>query len=75
MVACGMCLVAYERITAAQVCRERRGALQCDGTEAEGVFVELKAGSCVLHHGATLHYSRGNSTALNRRAFIVNFRP
>ncbi|HNP21512.1 MAG TPA: phytanoyl-CoA dioxygenase family protein [Panacibacter sp.] len=51
------------------------GALQCDGTEAEGVFVELKAGSCVLHHGATLHYSRGNSTALNRRAFIVNFRP
>lgn len=51
------------------------GALQCDGSETEGVFIELKAGSCVLHHGGTLHYSRGNSTALNRRAFIINFRP
>ncbi len=42
---------------------------------AEGTAVEIKAGSCIWHHGATLHYSRGNSTALRRRAFITNFRP
>ena len=51
------------------------GALQCDATEDECVFIELKPGSCVLHHGRTLHYSRGNSTNMNRRAFIVNYRP
>lgn len=51
------------------------GALQCDATEEEGVFIEIEPGSCVLHHGGTLHYSRGNSTASDRRAFIVNFRP
>lgn len=51
------------------------GALECDGTEAEGVAVELQPGSCVLHHGGTLHYSRGNATATRRRAFITNFRP
>ncbi|CAL1519410.1 phytanoyl-CoA dioxygenase family protein [Chitinophaga sp. MM2321] len=50
-------------------------ALSCDATEAEGVGIELKAGSCVLHHGATLHYSRGNNTDSYRRAFIINFRP
>jgi phytanoyl-CoA hydroxylase len=43
--------------------------------ETEGVPVEIKAGSCVLHQGGTLHYSRGNSTDSQRRAFIVNFRP
>ncbi|HAD11491.1 MAG TPA: phytanoyl-CoA dioxygenase family protein [Saprospirales bacterium] len=51
------------------------GALTCDAYEAEGVAVELPAGSCVFHHGGTLHYSRGNSTGSQRRAFIVNFRP
>lgn len=51
------------------------GALMCDADEKEGVPVEIKAGSCVWHHGATLHYSRGNSTADRRRAFINNFRP
>lgn len=51
------------------------GALTCEGSEDEGVFVELKPGSCVLHHGGTLHYSRGNSTDSMRRAFITNFRP
>jgi phytanoyl-CoA hydroxylase len=50
-------------------------ALTCEANEAEGVGIELKAGSCVLHHGATLHYSRGNNTMGHRRAFIINFRP
>jgi len=51
------------------------GALTCDATEDEGVFIELQSGSCVFHHGGTLHYSRGNSTDGDRRAFIINFRP
>jgi phytanoyl-CoA hydroxylase len=51
------------------------GALQCKGNENEGVYVDLKPGGCVLHHGGTLHYSRGNSTDKRRRAFITNFRP
>lgn len=51
------------------------GALICDGSESEGVAIELKPGSCVLHGGHTLHYSRGNSTPSQRRAFIINFRP
>jgi ectoine hydroxylase-related dioxygenase (phytanoyl-CoA dioxygenase family) len=50
-------------------------ALICEASESEGVGIELKAGSCVLHHGATLHYSRGNITSSNRRALIINFRP
>ncbi len=54
---------------------QKGGALQCDATEDEGVFIELRPGSCVLHHGETLHYSRGNSTNTNRSAFIVNYRP
>jgi len=52
-----------------------KGALQCEGTEENSVFVELKPGSCVFHQGGTLHYSRGNSTSDNRRALITNFRP
>jgi phytanoyl-CoA hydroxylase len=51
------------------------GALECDGDEAEGVPVPIGAGSCTLHHGGTMHYSRGNSTSRRRRALIVNFRP
>jgi phytanoyl-CoA hydroxylase len=51
------------------------GALMCDATEDEAVAVEIKPGSCVFHHGGTLHYSRGNSTGKRRRAFITNFRP
>jgi len=51
------------------------GALQCMADESEGVPVELHPGGCVFHHGGTLHYSRGNSTDLRRRAFIANFRP
>jgi ectoine hydroxylase-related dioxygenase (phytanoyl-CoA dioxygenase family) len=51
------------------------GALSCDANESEGIAVELPPGSCAFHHGTTLHYSRGNSTGQQRRAFIVNFRP
>ncbi len=51
------------------------GALICDATEEEGIFIEIEPGDCILHHGATLHYSRGNSTGTNRRAYIINFRP
>ena len=52
-----------------------KGALQCQGTEEESIAVPLKSGSCSIHHGHTLHFSRGNSTSKNRRAFILNFRP
>ena len=51
------------------------GALTCDASEEEGLAIELKAGSCTFHHGRTLHYSRGNATDGQRRAFIINFRP
>ena len=51
------------------------GALVCDGSEDEGVAIEIKPGSCIFHHGHTLHYSRGNSTTGHRRAFIINLRP
>ena len=52
-----------------------KGALQCKGSEEESIAVPLKPGSCAIHHGHTLHYSRGNSTSGHRRAFILNFRP
>ena len=52
-----------------------KGALQCEGTEDNSVFIELEPGGCVFHQGGTLHYSRGNTTSENRRAFITNFRP
>ncbi len=51
------------------------GALICDCAENEGIAIEIKAGSCILHDGRTLHYSRGNKTDSHRRAYIVNFRP
>jgi ectoine hydroxylase-related dioxygenase (phytanoyl-CoA dioxygenase family) len=51
------------------------GALQCEANENEAVAAEILPGDCVFHHGGTLHYSRGNSTMLRRRAFITNFRP
>jgi ectoine hydroxylase-related dioxygenase (phytanoyl-CoA dioxygenase family) len=53
----------------------KNGALMCEGNENEAVSIPLKPGSCVLHHGATVHYSRGNTTHHQRRAMIVNFRP
>jgi ectoine hydroxylase-related dioxygenase (phytanoyl-CoA dioxygenase family) len=51
------------------------GALECDATEEEAIAIEVKAGSCIWHHGGTLHYSRGNTTNSKRRAFITNYRP
>ena len=51
------------------------GALQCAANEEEGVPVPLSVGSVVIHHGATVHYSRGNNTKFRRRAFIINYRP
>jgi phytanoyl-CoA hydroxylase len=51
------------------------GALMCEAFEEEGISIPLRPGSCVLHHGGTLHYSRGNSTGANRRALIINLRP
>lgn len=52
-----------------------KGALMCEGSEVNSVPIELTPGSAVFHQGGTLHYSRGNSTNDNRRAFITNFRP
>lgn len=52
-----------------------KGALKCKGSEEESVCVELNPGSCVIHQGNTLHYSRGNSTNDHRRALITNYRP
>lgn len=51
------------------------GALECDATEDEGIAIEILPGTTILHHGGTLHYSRGNSTDKLRRAFITNYRP
>ena len=48
-----------------------------DASESEprAQCVHLPAGSAVLWHGRTVHYSRGNSTDATRRTFIANFRP
>jgi ectoine hydroxylase-related dioxygenase (phytanoyl-CoA dioxygenase family) len=54
---------------------QKGGALTCEASETEATFIELDAGSCTFHDGRTLHYSRGNTTGLHRRAFIINFRP
>lgn len=51
------------------------GALVCDASEDEAIAVELPPGACTIHHGHTLHYTRGNSTQSRRRAFILNYRP
>ena len=50
-------------------------ALECDPPASGAAAVPLDPGSCTFHAGATLHYSRGNTTAGHRRALIVNFRP
>jgi ectoine hydroxylase-related dioxygenase (phytanoyl-CoA dioxygenase family) len=52
-----------------------KGALRCEGSEENAVCIPLEAGSCVLHQGGTLHYSRGNTTRQHRRALITNYRP
>ena len=52
-----------------------KGALTCVANEAEAVAMEVNPGDCIVHHGNTLHYSRGNSMNTRRRAFITNYRP
>lgn len=44
-------------------------------TEADGVCCPLQPGWCTVHGGRTLHYTRGNTTDTQRRAYIVNCRP
>jgi phytanoyl-CoA hydroxylase len=51
------------------------GALACACDESEGIAVPLLPGDATIHHGSTLHYSRGNSTNRHRAAYIVNYRP
>ncbi|MEM9327566.1 MAG: phytanoyl-CoA dioxygenase family protein [Bacteroidota bacterium] len=58
-----------------QFANKEGGALQCQANEEEAVAAEINAGDCVIHHGGTAHYSRGNSTLRRRRAFITNYRP
>lgn len=50
-------------------------ALTCNASEDEFTPVPLSPGSCTLHHGRTIHYTRGNKTPSNRRALIMNSRP
>lgn len=50
-------------------------ALECNAPSSGAVAVPLAPGSCTFHAGATLHYSRGNTTGGHRRALIVNSRP
>jgi phytanoyl-CoA hydroxylase len=54
---------------------KKGGALVCEAAESEGICVEVKPGTCILHHGGTLHYSHGNATDTQRRALIINYRP
>ncbi|MCH7523928.1 MAG: phytanoyl-CoA dioxygenase family protein [Bacteroidetes bacterium] len=49
-----------------------KGALRCNGSQENSVYIELEPGSCVFHHSNTLYYSRGNSTSLNSRN-LTNF--
>mgnify|MGYP000277132101 CR=1 FL=1 len=51
------------------------GALYCETETKNAHCVPLEAGSCTFHDGFTLHFSKGNSTNVQRRALILNFRP
>lgn len=51
------------------------GALHCEADINQAQCVQLHAGGCTFHDGLTLHFSKGNSTSLHRRALILNFRP
>lgn len=52
------------------------GALECDCSEDEpcATPVPLQPGEAAGHAGATLHYSRGNTTDRHRRAYVLNYR-
>ncbi|SDT19087.1 phytanoyl-CoA dioxygenase family protein [Actinoplanes derwentensis] len=51
--------------------------IECDCSEDEpgATAVPLSPGQGAAHSGTTLHYSRGNTTGLQRRAYILNYRP
>eukprot|EP00045_Choanoeca_perplexa_P008419 m.77858 g.77858 ORF g.77858 m.77858 type:complete len:274 (+) comp14488_c0_seq4:1183-2004(+) len=55
--------------------KEGEYGVTCKGSEDECVPMPLTPGSCGLHGGQTVHYSRGNSTDTWRRAYILNYRP
>ncbi|XP_071116564.1 phytanoyl-CoA dioxygenase domain-containing protein 1 homolog isoform X1 [Haliotis cracherodii] len=48
----------------------------CDINDDEvKVAGEIRAGSVTVHHGRTLHYTRGNTTDKPRRAYVTAYRP
>ena len=51
------------------------GALHCETDTSRAQCIPLNAGGCTFHDGYTLHFSKGNATATQRRALIFNFRP
>jgi phytanoyl-CoA hydroxylase len=53
----------------------RSSTLATDVAPGEGVAIPLEPGDCVFHDGNMLHFTRGNTTDLRRRALIVNYRP
>jgi len=53
----------------------RGGAMQCEWSEEKALCIPIPKRSSIAHHGRTLHYSRGNTSSENRRAYILNFRP
>jgi len=50
-------------------------ALYCETDTSSAQCISLNAGGCTFHDGFTLHFSKGNTTAGQRRALIFNFRP
>jgi len=52
-------------------------ALQCAAPPAADISLgQIPAGSCIAHHGYTLHGALGNhSESRHRRALILNLRP
>ena len=53
----------------------KKGTNTCRVYGIVALCIPIAKKSAVAHHGRTLHYSRGNSTSGNRRAYILNFRP
>lgn len=51
------------------------GALYCTPDSSNAECIPLHIGGCTFHDGFTLHFSKGNTTASQRRALILNFRP
>ncbi|MCM4150917.1 phytanoyl-CoA dioxygenase family protein [Arenibacter sp. N53] len=51
------------------------GALYCETDTTQAKCIPLHPGGCTFHDGYTLHFSKGNTTDMQRRALILNFRP